>query len=348
LSEVKENIMSRFKNQLLGFIIISVLLVLFVQLFGCGPAPVPVPATISLQSGNGQTAPARGTLPKDIITTLSEASGLASGDTGDILIEYVIIKGGGSVSEPMATVRMPDVLGHRVQWTLGGFGENELQIKATWVASSNAVGGSPITVKAQTETVSDVDKNTYNIVRIGDQDWMVGNLKTTRYNDGTPIKKVTDSIEWTGLTTDAYCWYENNEVYKDPYGALYNQYAATNSKLCPKGWHVGTEDDWSTLIDTAGGLNVAGTKLKESGTAHWVHNPTATNELLFTVVGNGQRDVSYGSFGNIDINGGCWSSTINGSNEGIGFGFTITVDEVEKGPSKRIRGSGVRCMRDSL
>jgi len=71
--------------------------------------------------------------------------------------------------------------------------------------------------------INDVDGNTYKTILIGTQTWMAENLKTTKYNDGTAISNVTNNTTWTGLTTGAYCWYNNDAATnKATYGALYN------------------------------------------------------------------------------------------------------------------------------
>jgi len=101
-----------------------------------------------------------------------------------------------------------------------------------------------------TPTVTDADGNVYQTITIGTQVWMVENLKTTKYKDGTPIPNVTDNAAWTALTTPAYCWYNNDATaYKNTYGALYNWYTVNTGKLAPSGWHVPTEVEWKTLIN---------------------------------------------------------------------------------------------------
>ena len=98
--------------------------------------------------------------------------------------------------------------------------------------------------------VTDVDGNSYNTVVIGTQTWMAENLKTTRLNDGTSIPLVTSSTTWGTLSTPAYCWYNNDEATnKVTYGALYNWYTAKSGKLCPSGWHIPSDDEWTTLTD---------------------------------------------------------------------------------------------------
>jgi uncharacterized protein (TIGR02145 family) len=96
-------------------------------------------------------------------------------------------------------------------------------------------------------TVTDADGNVYQTVKVGNQVWTIENLKTTKYNDGTPIPLVMDSIAWGNLTTPGFCWYNNDMRNKDKYGALYNWYAVDTKKLAPKGWHVATDAEWKTL-----------------------------------------------------------------------------------------------------
>lgn len=94
------------------------------------------------------------------------------------------------------------------------------------------------------------DGNVYNTVTIGSQTWMVENLKTTKYNDGSTIPNVSDNAAWVSLTSGAYCWYNNDEsTYKNKYGALYNGYAVNTGKLAPKGWRVASYYDWNVLIE---------------------------------------------------------------------------------------------------
>jgi uncharacterized protein (TIGR02145 family) len=98
-------------------------------------------------------------------------------------------------------------------------------------------------------TVVDVDGNVYQAVRIGIQVWTVENLRTTQFNDTTPIAHVPGDDEWAGLNTAGYCYYNNTTDvnYIKKYGALYNWYAVDTDKLAPKGWHVPTEAEWFTL-----------------------------------------------------------------------------------------------------
>lgn len=142
-------------------------------------------------------------------------------------------------------------------------------------------------------TVEDNDGNIYNTVTIGMQTWMKENLKTTKYSDWTDITNVTDNSAWQSLTTPAYCWYNNDSAgYKSAYGALYNWYAITTSKnICPSGWHVSTDADWTKLLNYL--KPGAGSKIKEAGTVHWNDPNTATNNSGFMAIPSGTGGGSY-------------------------------------------------------
>jgi len=144
------------------------------------------------------------------------------------------------------------------------------------------------------EDVTDIDGNVYHTVIIGTQQWMVENLKTTKFNDGNNIPTENDNEAWILLTTPGYCWYNDGEYYKETYGALYNWYAVNTGKLAPEGWHVPGVNEWKTLINYLGGENAASIKLREMGTKHWnFPNKESTNEVGFTALPGGYRN-AYG------------------------------------------------------
>lgn len=162
---------------------------------------------------------------------------------------------------------------------------------------------------------TDADGNNYPVVHIGNQVWMAENLRTTKYNDGSIIPYVTDNLKWAGLSTDAYCWYNNSMENLATYGALYNWFAISSNKLAPKGWHVATNKDWLDLINYIGENTDAGGKLKESGYVHW-ENPNygATNEYGFSALPGGVRIYNQqysvlGVYGDLGKAGNWWAST---------------------------------------
>jgi uncharacterized protein (TIGR02145 family) len=161
----------------------------------------------------------------------------------------------------------------------------------------------------QTSTIRDVDGNIYDTITIGTQTWMKENLKTTKYKNGTDIPLVMDKCVWYYLTTPGYCWHNNDAINKTTYGALYNWYAVKTGNLCPTGWHVPTDMEWTTLIAYLGGDSVAVVKLKEAGTIHWQSpNTGATNKTGFTALPGGCRDFD-GAFYDIGYYCYWWSST---------------------------------------
>ncbi|MDY0143856.1 MAG: fibrobacter succinogenes major paralogous domain-containing protein, partial [Bacteroidales bacterium] len=194
----------------------------------------------------------------------------------------------------------------------------------------------------------DIEGNTYNAVKIGNQVWMAENLKTTKYNDGTAIPNVTNNATWGALTTSAYADYNNTPSNSTTYGKLYNYYAVVDArKICPTGWHVPTNTEFSTLIDYLGGTSVAGGKLKETGTTHWTTpNSGATNETGFTALPGGCR--SDGSFYDIGKEGNWWSAT-GLFNPSFAYDFLMIYNgsSVSKTYSHKSLGQSVRCVRDN-
>ena len=137
---------------------------------------------------------------------------------------------------------------------------------------------------------------------------MAKNLKTIKYNNGTAIPYMTDSTNLIA-STPAYYLYNNDIANKPIYGVLYNWYVVNTRKLCPLSWHVPTTEEWTTLTSVLGGESVAGGKLKETGSTHWVSpNAGATNETGFTALPGGYRSI-FGAFEGIGSYCAWWSAT---------------------------------------
>jgi len=208
--------------------------------------------------------------------------------------------------------------------------------------------GNIISFRTFGETVTDIDGNVYNTIMIGTQVWMVENLKTTRYNDGTSIPNSIN--QWAYLTTGAYCNYNNDENNSPTYGKLYNWFAVSGypHDLAPVGWHIPTDDEWTTLATYLGGQDIAGSKLKETGTTHWVNtNSGATNESGFMALPAGERDGdNWGDFYSLGFRNFFWSST-SGSLDG--FGWNLIKDDNEFNPfgAAKTHGFSVRCIKDN-
>jgi uncharacterized protein (TIGR02145 family) len=194
-------------------------------------------------------------------------------------------------------------------------------------------------------SLTDIDGNAYQTVVIGTQVWMAEDLKTSRLSDGTPIPEVTGSEEWHNLSTPGYCWYNNDSVsYARTYGAMYNWFSVNTGKLCPEGWHVPTDAEWTTLSNYLG--ENAGGKIKETGSEHWKSpNTGATNESGFTAVPGGWRGGG-GDFGQLTTCGNWWSSTQAKSPTSwmrAVFYDSIDLQRLWDNPQA---GASVRCLKD--
>jgi uncharacterized protein (TIGR02145 family) len=158
---------------------------------------------------------------------------------------------------------------------------------------------------------------TVPLVTICDQIWTLENLDVTTYRNGDPIPQVTDPNVWENLTTGAWCYYDNNPANGAVYGKLYNWHAVTDPRgLAPVGYHVPTEAEWQTLIETClGGAIIAGGKMKETGFVHWDSpNTGATNSSGFTGLPGGYKDKNAASaFEYLRTVGFWWSSSLGTS-----------------------------------
>jgi uncharacterized protein (TIGR02145 family) len=196
------------------------------------------------------------------------------------------------------------------------------------------------------QAVKDADGNSYNVIKIGTQVWMTENLKATKLNNGTAITLVTDDNAWKTSATPAYCWY-GNDASVNKYGALYNWYTVSTNKLCPKGWHVPSDAEWTTMTTFLGGENNAGGKLREKGTSHWYGpNAGATNENGFTALPGGYRS-NDGGYANITFFGFWWVSTEYVAAASWARSISCASNEVMKMYSLKKNGYSVRCLKDN-
>ncbi|OFY87543.1 MAG: hypothetical protein A3F72_20915 [Bacteroidetes bacterium RIFCSPLOWO2_12_FULL_35_15] len=214
---------------------------------------------------------------------------------------------------------------------------------------------------AQT-TVTDIDGNVYNTIAIGTQLWMKENLRTTKYNDGTPIAYpgANDSA-WQYNYTGAYAWYNNDSATYSDYGILYNWFAlspTTNGgrNICPAGWHVATSSEWNkmekyldpttdtTLYGSVG--TTIGAQIKESGTAHWYTGNTGTNTSGFTALGGGGRSES-GAYSYYTSNANFWTATPYGSTAWYRR-LQYNSSRIYKYDLSKNSGWSVRAVRDGL
>jgi uncharacterized protein (TIGR02145 family) len=175
---------------------------------------------------------------------------------------------------------------------------------------------------------------------------MKENLKVTKYRNGDAIGTTTGSI--SNDSSSKYQWaYNDNESNATTYGRLYTWYAVTDTRgLCPTGWHVPTDAEWTTLTDYLGGSNVAGGKLKEAGTTHWFSpNTSADNSSGWTALPGGYRDYD-GSFHLMGSSGSWWSATELDATFAWYRYLSYVYGDASRAYIYEYYGSSVRCLGD--
>jgi uncharacterized protein (TIGR02145 family) len=273
--------------------------------------------------------------------------GCVSTNTSAVVsFEYGVSTSYGSTVTPINST-VPNVSYDSIECALSGLlPETTYHYRIKAVNSSGTFYSKDLTFRTfNIQTISDLAGNIYNTITIGTQIWMAENLKTTKYRNGDPIPNVTDSIEWSNLTTGAYC---NNDInIINIYGCIYNWYAISdNRNIAPIGWHVASDDDWTKLTSATWveGTWGTGSKIKEYGNSHW-HSPNigATNESGFTALP---------SFGANGFSCSWWSSTYDTNEVSLWslpwFNGNLSLGKAEKIYKVNLNsGMSVRCIKDN-
>lgn len=200
-------------------------------------------------------------------------------------------------------------------------------------------------VELTVEKVTDKDLNFYNTVTIGTQIWMVENLKTTKFSNGDAIP--TTTLDISHQSEPKYQWaYNDDSTNVTTYGRLYTWSAVIDTRnICPTGWHVPSDAEWETLKTNLGGDAVAGGKLKESGTTHWLApNVGTSNETGFTALPGGYRSIN-GAY--VGINLSCWFWSTSDDSP-LGWGQALYNDEISliRWGFNKSAGVSVRCIKN--
>ncbi len=190
------------------------------------------------------------------------------------------------------------------------------------------------------------DGQTYNTVQIGEQCWMAENL-----NIGTMISGANEMNN--NAVIEKYC-YDNNAINCDTYGGLYQwnetmQYTIQEGVqgICPTGWHLPTDSEWTLLSGFLGGDNIAGGKMKEAGTIHWqAPNTGATNASGFTALPAGYRN-SLNNFVNLGQETFYWSSTEFNTNDSRARELFFIEENLLSDYYHKVYPFSVRCIKDS-
>ena len=183
-------------------------------------------------------------------------------------------------------------------------------------------------------SMTDQEGNVYKTIVIGNQEWMAENLKTSIYRNGEPISTNLTDEEWQNtINTQIGAWvfYNNDSQFDCPFGKLYNWYAVADPRnVCPTGWHVPSDAEWTVLTNYAGGVEVAGGKMKSTGTQYWYDpNNDSTNETGFS-----------------GLPGALWSSSDLETSFAYNRELSYNDIYVIRSFNYKQTGSSVRCLRD--
>lgn len=233
--------------------------------------------------------------------------------------------------------------------TITGLTANTIYYVRAYAINSSGTGyGSEVSFTTK-ESITDIDGNVYTIVTIGTQVWMAENLKTTKFRNGDLIGTTAPAtLDISSETTAEYQWaYNGDESNVTAYGRLYTRDAVTDSRnVCPTGWHVPSDAEWTALTDYLGGENVAGGKLKETNFTHWLSpNRDATNETGFTALPDGWRG-NYGGFYDIGSRGSWWSSSEYDTDGAWFLGLGSEFGNGYSSNGFKWFGLSVRCLKD--
>ena len=202
-------------------------------------------------------------------------------------------------------------------------------------------------------TLTDIDGNVYKTITVNGREWMAENLNVGRFRNGDQIFLVTDNNGWASSILQPFsCYYQNEVSNACPYGRIYNFYAVTDSRgLCPTGWHVPDNFEWSLLGDAFGGSSTAGTQLRTTGTLEagnglWFSpNAGATNQSGFSAVPGGYRS-QFGFFTQKNAGGYYWAGQSAGSNDGWFHQLLYDNNGLTGNIFDGRFGASVRCIRD--
>jgi len=203
--------------------------------------------------------------------------------------------------------------------------------------------GSNSSVEGAIGNQRDQSNNTFEVT-IGSQVWTTKNLDVSAYRNGDVIPEVKEAAVWANLTTGAWCYYENKTANGTTYGKLYNWYAVSDKRgLAPKGYHIPTDEEWTTLTNYLGVETIAGSKMKSS--SGWENNANGTNTIGFAGLPGGYRN-SVGNFYKVGAGGKWWSSSENNTDIAWCRYLNGSDGDVYRDYYYKQFGFSVRCLRD--
>jgi uncharacterized protein (TIGR02145 family) len=195
--------------------------------------------------------------------------------------------------------------------------------------------------------VMDMEGNTYKTIQIGTTIWMAENLRSTRLCNGDAIYGMPELTTWLenkDQKLPAWVYANNNPALDEPYGKLYNWYAVEDARgLCPCGWEIPTEEEWSNLQSHLG--DDSGGKMKTAGLFYWQSpNTGATNESGYSGLPAGLR-TAQGSFENFGTGGIWWTNNELDAFSAKVIALTFNSSDIGIGFAEKATGLSIRCIK---
>jgi uncharacterized protein (TIGR02145 family) len=191
-------------------------------------------------------------------------------------------------------------------------------------------------------TVFDIDGNGYSTFQVAGKEWLVQNLRTTRYANGDRIPQVSEPEVWTSLTSGAYSWYNNDQKSDESKGKLYNWYSIQCCPICPTGWRIPTYEEYSGLVD-------------HYGNSLWnISFATPTKRLSIPEAMGAEWRNPNGNYDRVLENGrqftGFWSSTTRGDSHAFIVYISTQTFRLDRGKIElsfipKTAGISVKCIK---
>jgi uncharacterized protein (TIGR02145 family) len=294
------------------------------------------------------TLPIVPTITTNTITTITRTTAVSGGNISSdggsaILARGIVWNKSGSPVVGTDSIRK-DASMTTGSYTLNPGNLNSGIIYYVRAYATNAIGtsyGNQLTFT--TQPVLDTIGNQYTTITINGKEWFKENLKTTKYATGDSIENVPTAGDWGLRTSGAWVYYNNDINNNNSLGKLYNWYAVTDVKgLCPTGWHVATDADWTSLTANYGLDAAAGNELK--ATTVWTLPNSNTNLSGFGALPGGGRGGL--DFGDLNNKGFWWTSTLFDASNSYARRLEYNTDTVIRYTESNKYGFSVRCVKN--
>ncbi len=198
--------------------------------------------------------------------------------------------------------------------------------------------------KVLDEKINDVDGNLYHQIAIGNQIWLDKNLQVTRFNNGEMIPLIAENKEWSNLTAPGYCFYQNKKENATSFGVLYNWYVIDKGNICPVGWHVPSDAEWTDLSTFLGGDLIAGSQIKSK--TGWNLKGNGSDTLRFQALPSGVRFIGSANYSNDGTCAVWWSATEGDVTDAWFRKTNYYHPSLLRYSTNKAHGFSIRCLKD--